>query len=91
MIRADYHTGGLGGYIVYARDSHEKYPDKADAIEAAKAAALKEATQEARLRGAKGELKAEFSFSSRGSRDKEGSAIDLGTTVIARVSGRMEV
>ncbi len=58
-------------------------------MELAKAAAEQTARQKAERRGAIGELKAELSVSSNVARDRNGTEIELDTTVTAEVSGRI--
>lgn len=86
-IRSVYDDFGKFYHIVHARDYTEKFSKMDEAVEAAKEAAKRLVAAEARRRGAAGELRIEVNVDEHVVRDRAGSEIKLGTTVIATASG----
>lgn len=90
-LNGEYSTDGSFRIIITAPGVREIAPDNEKAIAAASAIASRLASEEARRRGALGELNVTVSVNEHRSADKEGSVVDLGTDVIARAVGRIEV
>ncbi len=80
---------GQDGYTVHAPDSVACFAEYDQAVLAAVAAAKRLAEEEARRRGALGELNVEVTVDAHRARDRYGAQVDLGTTVIACASGRL--
>lgn len=90
-ISPNYTTGGIVGYTVHAPNGNQVYDTLEEASCAATEAAIQSATEEARRRGALGELSVDTQLSPKIAYAREGQAIDLGTSAIAVVTGRIEV
>lgn len=88
-IRADYEFGGLAGYSIHAPGVNERFDEYEQALEAARAHARRAAVDEARRRGALGELSVDVEARSQSGRARDGGEIDLGTAVAARATGRV--
>ena len=88
-IRSGFGADGRFSYSIHAADRMERFEDREEALEAARAAAQALAVQEARRRGAMGALNVTVEADERSGVDRYGAAIDLGTTVTATASGRM--
>ncbi len=88
-IAADYSEGFLDGYIVYTDDGNEKFDDIEQAREYAKDKAGTYVKEQARLRGALGELSVVSEFQLRSSASKDGSDIDLGALLYTVATGRV--
>lgn len=82
-------SGGIIGYTVYTKDGNNQLETLQHAIEFAKQAAEKSAIEDAKNRGALGELKVDIKVNPKIAYSKWGGAIDLGTTVVASVTGRV--
>ena len=76
-------------YTITAPGMREEYPTYEEAVNAAREAAGKMAAEEARRRGALGELTITVGEKARRSADKDGNAVDLGTKICAVATGRM--
>ena len=88
-IRSGFGPDGQFAYTIHASDRMERYEDYGQAVEAAGAAAKQLAIEEARRRGALGELSVEAQVDPHRGRDRHGAEVDLGTTVTACASGRL--
>lgn len=77
-----YASDGIDGWMAHANGVNERYADYAEAVEAAKAAAARLAQEEARRRGAMGELAVEVSVSDRTTKTRTGAELTLGASVI---------
>ena len=80
---------GLDGYTILSSGVREDYEEFDQAVAAASEIAKKHAIEEARRRGALGELHVDVKVNTRTAYDRAGSELDLGTTVVARATGRM--
>jgi len=90
-IRAEYTYEGNRCWILTApgvRLSVDKYEK---AIAEAKRIAEAQAEEEARRRGALGEVSVVSEVKEHHTSDKDGAMVDLGTEVIARATGRIEI
>lgn len=90
-IRAEYTYEGNRCWILTAPGIRVQQDKHEDAIAEAKRIAEKLAAEDARLRGALGELSIETIVDVHHSSDRDGAMVDLGTDVIARATGRLEV
>ena len=88
-IRSGFGPDGQFAYTIHASDRMERYEDYGQAVEAAGAAAKQLAIEEARRRGALGELSVEAQVDPHRGRDRHGAEVDLGTTVTTCASGRL--
>ncbi len=83
-------AGGIVGYTVYAPNGRQVYNTLEEASCAAKEAAIQSATEEARRRGALGELSVDIQLSARIVHAKKDVAVYSGTSAIAVATGRIE-
>lgn len=90
-IRADYTPGGLTRYSVHAPGLHEVYEEYEDALTSARENAKRLAADEARRRGAMGELNIRLDVNAHVFQAADGVEVDLGTSVVATATGRMGV
>jgi len=90
-IHADYTSGGITGYTIHAAGVHETYPELEDAVAAAEANAKRLAAEEARRRGAMGDLQIRVEVDEKKYKVAEGMEVDLGTSVTAVATGRMGI
>ena len=90
-IRADYTPGGLTSYSVHAPGLHEVYEEYEDALASARENAKRLAADEARRRGAMGELNIRLDVDAHVFQAAYGVEVDLGTSVVAMATGRMGV
>lgn len=90
-IRGEYNTDGSYSMIITAPGIRRTTTDYEKAIAAASEIAGRLAGDEARRRGALGELTVTVSVDEHRSADKEGSVVDLGTDVTAKAVGRVEI
>jgi N-methylhydantoinase A/oxoprolinase/acetone carboxylase beta subunit len=90
-ISPNYTPGGILGYTVHTPNGNQVYDTLEEASCTATEAAIQSATEEARRRGALGELSVDTQLSPKIAYAREGQAIDLGTSAIARVTGRIEM
>ncbi len=88
-IRTNFENDHLDGYTIHANGLNEWYELFEDAVKAAEEAARRLACEEARRRGALGELTVETELVKHRSHARSGAQIDLGTQIIARASGRI--
>ncbi len=95
-------TFGISDYTVYSELGNESYKTLEEALAAAEKSAIDAASQEARRRGALGELSvkttvekqvgyARVGYAKIGENHEGAVSIDLGTRVTATVSGRIEL
>ena len=77
-------------YVIHAAGVYSNYPDYDSAIEAAGREAERIATEEARRRGAMGVLTTQVQVNPRRAGARDGTQVDLGTQVVAKVTGRMQ-
>lgn len=89
-IMPNYTVGGITGYTVYTSDGNTVYETKEEASCAATEAAIRSATGEARKRGALGELSIDTRIHSEIAHAREGQKIELGISVIAIATGRID-
>jgi len=80
---------GLDGYTILSAGVREDFEEFEQAVDAASGIAKARAVEEARRRGALGELRVEVKVNTRKARDRAGAELDLGTSVVARATGRM--
>ncbi len=80
---------GLDGYTILSAGVREDFEEFEQAVDAASGIAKARAVEEARRRGALGELRVEVKVNTRKAHDRAGAELDLGTTVVARATGRM--
>jgi hypothetical protein len=90
-IRAEYTYEGNRCWILTAPGIRVQQDKHEDAIAEAKRIAEKLAAEDARLRGALGELSIVTTVDVHHSSDRDGAMVDLGTDVIARATGRLDV
>lgn len=90
-IRSGFGADGTFAHTVHAADRKESYADFGEAVEAARRIAARLAEDEARRRGAMGELTVDMRVDTHQGRDRYGAAVDLGTTVTATASGRLRM
>ena len=90
-IRSGFGADGTFAHTVHAADRKESYADFDEAVEAARRIAARLAEDEARRRGAMGELTVDMRVDTHQGRDRYGAAVDLGTTVTATASGRLRM
>lgn len=83
-----YSTNGLDGYIAHCSDKNRLFDTTEEAIEVAIESAKADAYAEARKRGALGELSLSYTLQSNKAYAKDGTAIDLGTTITAKADQR---
>lgn len=88
-ITPNYETSGINGYTVYNIDDKKHFDKIDDAIEYAKVSAQNNAIKDAKSFGALGELQIDVIVNPSSAYSVEGISIDLGTTVIANVTGRL--
>ncbi len=89
-IKPNYSVGGITGYMVYFADHNQLFEQLEDALAFAKEKAAAAAISEAKKRGALGELTVHTQVNPQTAFSKEGVPIDLGTTVTASATGRIE-
>ncbi len=82
-VRPSIVDGFLEGYIVHANGVHRMFETREEALEDAVQVAAQLAVEEARRRGARGNVCAETEIVRQVSHAKSGAEIDLGTIVIA--------
>lgn len=87
----NYTSGGPVGYTVLTLDGNRVIESLEEAIEEAKKTATSLAIEEAKRRGALGELSAQTRVNPQIAYAKGGSSVDLGTTVTAVVQGRISM
>ena len=90
-ITPNYTSSGTSGYIAFSDSGSNIFIHLEDAISYAKETASSLACTEANRRGALGELSVELQVNPNTAFAKGGIRIDLGTTVIAIASGRIEL
>jgi hypothetical protein len=90
-ISPNYTVGGIAGYTVLTPNGNQVYDTLEEANSAAIETAIQSATEEARRRGALGELSLDTQLSPKIAYTREGQVIDLGTSAIAIATGRIEV
>ena len=84
------HTAaGISGYTVYAEGESAGFDTLEESMEFAETLGRKLASAKARRRGALGEINFRLEINPKTGFTKEGEALDLGTVVIARASGRL--
>lgn len=84
------HTAaGISGYTVYAEGESAGFDTLEESMKFAETLGRKLASAKARRRGALGEINFRLEINPKTGFTKEGEAIDLGTVVIARASGRL--
>lgn len=84
------HTAaGISGYTVYAEGESAGFDTLEESMEFAETLGRKLASAKARRRGALGEINFRLEINPKTGFTKEGEALDLGTIVIARASGRL--
>ena len=83
-------AGGIIGYTVHAPSGRQEYPTLEEASEAATRSAIQSAIEEARRRGALGELSVQTDLSPHVAHAKDGMAVDLGASAVAIATGRIE-
>ena len=88
-IRTEYAEDYTVCHVVTGSGIRNSYGTYDEAVAAAGDIASKIACEEARNRGAMGELSAAVSVHKREGTDKDGSVIDLGTTIEAIATGRI--
>lgn len=88
-VRPSLVDGFMEGYAVHASGINDLFETNQQAIDEALKAAGRLAEQEARRRGAKGEIRVETEIVRHTSHAKSGAEIDLGTVVMARANGSM--
>ena len=88
IVIAPDHTGEET-YTVYGRSGEQIFDSLEEAVAFAKEEARSLALEDARKRGAVGELTAEVTVNSKSAADKSGTAIELDTTVTACARGRI--
>lgn len=76
-------------YRVYGSHGEQAFDTLEEAVDFARQEARALALQDARKRGAVGELTAEVTVHSQSAQDKSGAAIELDTTVVARARGKV--
>lgn len=87
---APIHTvAGITGYTVYTENESATYDTLEESIEFAESSAKELAMAKARKRGALGEMNVQIERNPKTGVTKDGDAIDLGTTIVARASGRL--
>lgn len=88
-ISPNYTVAGNAGYTVYTADGGKLFAELNDAIDFAKEMASETAISDAKKRGALGELTVSVVVNPKSAYSKDGAFIDLGTTVEARATGRV--
>jgi N-methylhydantoinase A/oxoprolinase/acetone carboxylase beta subunit len=78
-------------YTIAAPGLRQEFETYEEALEAARKAAGEMAANEARRRGALGELNISVGVSEHRGADRNGNSIDLGTEIIAQATGRMGI
>lgn len=86
-ILPENNSGGTSGYRIHTEDGSHHFKELEDAIAAAKLSAQKQAETKARDHGALGEISTSVEVINHTAYSKGGSAVDLGTSVIATASG----
>ncbi len=89
-IDPNYTVGGITGYTVYSDEGQRVFDTLEEATHFAKESAIDAAVSAAKKRGALGELSISTQVQPKIAYAKEGMAIDLGTTVVARASGHFD-
>ena len=79
------------GFVVTGPGLREFYPERYDALAAARDAARRLAESEARRRGALGQLDVQVESHDHVAADKDGNAVELGSEITARATGRMKI
>ena len=90
-ISPNYTTGGIAGYTVHTPKGNQVYGTLEEASDKAIEAAIQSVTEEARRRGALGELSVRTQLVPKTAYANEGQAIDLGASAIAVATGRIEM
>lgn len=85
-----YTSEGVDGYAIHAAGVNERFDDWETALAAAQEMAKRLAVEEARRRGAMGDLAAEATVSHRKSHTRAGAEIRLGAEVVGTATGRMK-
>lgn len=88
-ISPNHTAAGISSYTVYAGGESASFDALEESMEFAEALARKLAFAKARRRGALGEINFRLEVNPKTGFTKEGEAIDLGTIVIGRASGRL--
>ena len=88
-IRSGFGPDGRFAFTVHAADRVARFGEYEEAVAAAGEIAKALATEEARRRGAPGELRVEVTVDPHRGTDRYGTAVDLGTTVSASAGGRL--
>ncbi|PHV69503.1 hypothetical protein CS063_15365 [Sporanaerobium hydrogeniformans] len=88
-ISPNYTPDGITSYTVYATNGNKVFDTIEEAIEFAKSSAQNKAIFDAKKRGALGELDIDIKVIPKIAYSKKGTSIDLGTTVVASVTGRI--
>lgn len=88
-ISPNYTSGGVKGYTVYDINENKAFDTIEDAINFAKETTQARAISDAKKRGAIGELDINTKVNPKIAYSKEGVSIDLGTTVVTNVMGRI--
>jgi hypothetical protein len=88
-ILPNYTAGGIAGYTVHDPKGNRVYDTLEEASRVAIEAAVRSATEEARRRGALGELSVNTQLHPRIVYAREGQPVDLGTSAVAAVTGRI--
>lgn len=87
----NYAASGTLGYTVLTQSGNKIFDSLEEAVEAAKVSASFLALDEAKKRGALGELSVETTVHSNTGYAKGGGSVDLGTTITAVAAGRIEL
>jgi len=90
-LQAEYAVDGSHVVILTAPGIRRALKDYDEAVAAASDIAVQLAGEEARRRGALGEITTSVSVHEHRGTDKEGSSVDLGTEITARATGRVDI
>lgn len=88
-IRRIYDDSVEENFSIHAAGLQASFMEYDEAVEAAGAAARRMAVEEARRRGALGDLRVDVRTDNHCAHARDGAQVDLGTTVTARAVGRM--
>ncbi len=88
-VMPEYSLDGITGYMVYYSGGNKAFRELDEAVEFAKATAEELAVSDAKKRGALGELAVDIQVSPNTVYSRQGAAVDMGTTVEANVTGRI--
>ncbi len=91
MLQGEYAVDGSYRIIITAPGIRDSAPDIEKAVAAAEEIACRLACDEARRRGALGQLQTAVQVKSHRTSDKDGAPVDLGTEVVATAAGRVEI